>query len=229
MCAIKATLAMDNYKIDEDSLTLSMFARTCKKKNNRIYVRMPIKKNTLHLVLFELGRVHTKQYYLEIMYKTAYLFAYYGMLRVGELTTSEHVLRAKDVHSANNKARIKIILYSSKTHGRGDPPQQIDINACKDIFCPFLLAKEYSNLRPKYNTDSDQYFVFSDGSPLTSKLFRQTLRLCLSNLKLDSKCYDTHSFRIGRATDLRKEGHKVEEIKRQGRWKSNCVYKYLRE
>ena len=41
--------------------------------------------------------------------------------------------------------------------------------------------------------------------------------------------YDTHSFRIGRATDLSKGGRSLSKIKRAGRWKSNAVYNYLRD
>ena len=48
-------------------------------------------------------------------------------MHVGELTASPHVLHAKNIHIGTNKNKILLILYSSKTHGKANRPQEIKI------------------------------------------------------------------------------------------------------
>ena len=171
------------------------------------------------------------------------------MFRVGELSYSPHVIKARDVHIADNKLKVLIMLYSSKTHGRESLPQKIKIKndntvevvndstiQCmshskitrKKLLSPIYAINEYSNARGPRNTDTEQYFVFRDGSPVKPIHIRQVLRVIIKKLGLDAALYDTHSLRIGRATDLQKQKCSVEEIKVFGRWKSKTVYKYLR-
>ena len=83
-------------------------------------------------------------------------------------------------------------------------------------------------MRDPIGSPREQMFIFRDGTTLKSCHLRHTLRETLNKLGLDSTLYDTHSFRIGRATDLFKLGVNVDKIKELGRWKSNAVYKYLR-
>ena len=156
------------------------------------------------------------------------------MLRIGELTLSEHTIKAKDVHSAKNKDKVLLILRSSKTHTTRQRHKEITIkrpNRKKEgvtRFCPVELIIEYTEIRPPYENDNDPIFVFTDNSPLKSTHVRKTLRTALSNMSLIASNYDTHSFRIGRAIDLSKWGSTIEYIKKTGRWTSNAVYKYLR-
>ena len=65
--------------------------------------------------------------YKIILYRAIFMFLYYGLMRIGEVVKGPHVVKAKDVHLAENKSVILAILYSSKTHTRGDRPQKIKI------------------------------------------------------------------------------------------------------
>ena len=67
------------------------------------------------------------------------------------------------------------------------------------------------------------------GSPVKAEHTRKILKEAIKNINLDETLYDMHSLRIGRASDLIKCNHTVEEVKRLGRWKSNAVYKYIRD
>ena len=51
----------------------------------------------------------------------------------------------------------------------------------------------------------------------------------ISKLGLEDKLYGMHSFRIGRTSDLVKLKYSIDEIKLMGRWKSNVVFKYIRQ
>ena len=49
--AIKFTLKMDGYKWDNDKAKLSCLARGCKIINDKLKIRLPIRKNLLEMIL----------------------------------------------------------------------------------------------------------------------------------------------------------------------------------
>ena len=79
------------------------------------------------MLLFKLERHFGSQRYIEIMYKTLLILGYYGLLRVREMMSSPHCLKAKDVHVGQNKDKLLLVLHSSKTHSKNKAPQQIKI------------------------------------------------------------------------------------------------------
>ena len=244
--AIKHTLVNDGYEWDDKKVLLHSLTRACKLKNDIIQARFPIGCKLLELILFEVNRIFHQQTYLRILYKNILIIGYYGMLRIGELTQSEHVILAKDVHLALNKKKLLIVLYSSKTHGKESLPQKIKISGLDSYetttggkihlqhhsnqrcFCPFLLTSQYIKLRGEYESENEQFFVFADKSPVCATHVRKVLKDCIKNLNLNEKLYDCHSLRAGRATDMLKYQFSVDEIKKAGRWKSNAVFKYLK-
>ena len=226
--AVKATLTDDGYLWDDKLLLMSTFTKVCKLKNDVVQFRLPIQRSLLEQIFYELERKYEGQPYLEILYKVAFSLAYYGLMRISELC-GIHALKAKDIYKARQGDRYNIFLYTSKTHNTASPPQKIRIGKEHRKFCPVKILNLYVGLRKKYKNDKDPFLVFSDGStPLKEDNFRSILREMLTNLTLDGKMYNTHSFRIGRATDLLKRGLTVEKIKQIGRWKSNAVYQYFK-
>ena len=231
--AIKTTLVNDGYAWNDKLLILSTFVRACKLKHDRVLTRFPIQIGLLELLVLQMETRFETQAYLEALYKTAFVMGYYGLFRIGELTSSPHVLKAKDVHKERRAEKIKCVLHTSKTHGRGDRPQQIVIATDTYVkrrlqFNPVQITLNFLELRPPYIQDDEQFLVFSDNTPVRAEHVRNVLRNLLEKLNLEADLYDTHSFRIGRATDLLKFGAPIEQIKRLGRWKSNAVFDYLR-
>ena len=84
------------------------------------------------------------------------------------------------------------------------------------------------SLRKDYKNDQENFFIFKDKTPVAPYHVRTVLRKLLKTLNLESNYYDTHSLRIGRMSDLVKLGYSIEDVKRLGRWKSNAVYKYIK-
>ena len=220
---------------------LGALIRGCKLKNDSIKTRLPIHKHLLEAVLFEIKRMFggssNPQLYLELLYKAVFSTAYYGLMRIGEVALGDHTAQARDVHVGHNKEKILIMLYSSKTHGKESIPQKIKISGIASgnpssavkFFCLFKLIRRYANMRGSYHSDSEPFFVLSDGSPLQPQLLRKTLRHILgARLNLNASLYDFHSLRIGRTTDMFKMGYTIEQIRNAGRWKSNVVYKYVK-
>ena len=242
--AIKHTLKLDGYEWDDRKVLLSSLVRSCKLENDRVKTRLPIQKGLLELLLFELDRHFcrdSQQPYLNMLYRTMFCLAYYGMLRVGEITDSPHNVKACNIHVGDNKDKIQIVLYTSKTHGVESRPQKVKISAVEQymskqgmakiqprIFCPIKAVITYMSKRGAYLANEEAFFIMADRSPVKANQFRAVLRLLLDRLGLDSMLYDVHSFRSGRTCDLYKYGYSVEQIKILGRWKSNAVYRYLK-
>ena len=130
--AIKHILKLDGYVWNDRKALLSSLIRGCHLQNDTVKIRLPIQKGLFEMLLFELERlygVNNPQPHLEWMYKAMFSLAYYGMMRVGELTYSQHSLKAANTHVSHDKKKIMVTLYSSKTHDMGSRPQKIKIAA----------------------------------------------------------------------------------------------------
>ena len=198
-------------------------------------------------------RGKSQQPYLALLYQTIFLTSYYGLLRVGEVAESPHTIKAVDVHVADDKSKFLLILHTSKTHGKGNRPQKIRIQGIKHVqveledkictfsekldtsrhsnkkfFCPVDMLNKYVNKKGDPLTSDEALFTFADHSTVKPHQIRSVLRYCLGKLNLDASLYDTHSFRIGRASDLLKNNCSIDKIKQLGRWKSNAAFNYLR-
>ena len=186
----------------------------------------------------KVDKIHGAQPYLSVLYKTVLITGYYGLFCIGEITKGNHPIQARDVHIASNKQKILLMLRSSKTHDKNSPPQTVKITSLatskikegssSNTFCPYNLLWKFIAVRPKYTRDDEQFFIFRDGSPVTSVQVVSVLKRCLSNCRMTPVNYSGQSLRVGRAGDLLKLGVSVETIKNLGRWRSNAVYKYLK-
>ena len=235
--AIKKMLVNDGYPWQDEKVLVGALTKACKLINDRVHTRLPIQCSLLELILFEVQRKYSNQWYLQVMYKALFGVAYYGLMRVSEVTTSDHVMKAKNIHLARNKDKLMIKLYSSKTHTTGMKPQTIKVTAnqveksgcyAKRIFCPCQLVSDFMEIRGDYDNFQEQFFIFRDSTPVSPLHVRNLLKDCLSSLGLDHTLYGFHSFRVGRTTDLIKYNYSIEEVKRMGRWRSNTVYRYIK-
>ena len=237
--AIKKTMVMDGYDWNDKLVLVRSLARGCTIINDQVTTRLPIHCGLLEMILFEVQRIFTvkKQWYLETLYKSLFAMCYYGLMRIGEVTCSPHVLKAVHVHMAKNKNKLLLVLYSSKTHGKCNRLQKIKITANEldrsggyhqRHFCPFKLIRQFIYNRGDYKDECEQFFIFSDGTPVTANQVRGILKLVFKNIGLDGNLYRMHSFRICRTTDLIKYGYSIEEVKLLGRWRSNVIFKYIR-
>ena len=235
--AIKKILINDNYHWDDSLVLLNSLMKACQLKYDRLTTHLPIRTGLLEMILFETERICKKQWYLEVLYKTILLISFHGLLRIGEVTQGNHVIKAKDVHIGINKDKLLLMLYTSKTHTLGTKPQEIKIIANdsnyirfkkKHFFCPFKVTRSYINLRGAYEEDEEQFFIFKDRSPVKPHHVHSVLKQAIQNINLDSDLYNFHSLRIGMATEMIRVGCPIKLVKKLGRWKSNTVYKYIK-
>ena len=244
---LRAILKIDNIKLSPDSVLLTALTRACRKWNDKIRIILPIRKSVLLVLLITLDKVFddNPQPYLVSLYKAMFSTAYFGLFRIGEITQSPHVVKAKDVHIATNKNKIMMLLHSSKTHDKSSKPHIIKLvgqiiaesavpgssqntQSISSAVCPFRLLKDYLSHCKGYKSDTEQFFVFRDCLPVQPQQFRHMLQKLLKLARFESHRYNSSSFRAGRATDMMEAGVPIDTIQKLGRWKSTAMYTYLR-
>ena len=127
--AIKSVLKNNGVELNEDTYLINALTRSCRLINDHMRTRLPIRQGMLNILLRQLEMVFEAHPYLESLYKTIFASAYFGLLRVGELTKGNHPIKVKDVHIADNKEKILFILRTSKTHGTDVLPQTVKIES----------------------------------------------------------------------------------------------------
>lgn len=172
-------------------------------------IRKPITSAILKQLITSLNHT-TNSNFIRVMLRAMYLVAFYGMLRLGELTsvnsnTILHVEDVKFVYQADISDPVSFELQiSGYRHSKGRTViLLIEKNTNNGQECPVSSLKQYLNLR---GSNSGPLFSFMDGSPVTRAFFTQQLSLSLNWAGCNTKLYKTHSFRIGRATDLASQG-----------------------
>ena len=247
--AIKAVLKDDGEELNENVYLINALTKACRLNNDIVQTRLPIRKNLIKLLVNQIPKLFARpQPFLTLLYQTLLVTAYYGLFRIGEVTHSQHVILAKDVHIAQNKKKLMFVLHSSKTHWYDVKPQIVKISSTeqnnitpktnkgrkkkkslgKDNLCPFTLLQAYIQRRGTRKNDKEQFFIFSDGSPVLPRHARDILKEAIIGIGLDPELYEFHGIRGGRATDLAAMNVDLGTIKILGRWTSGAVFKSLK-
>ena len=224
-------LKTDGYPWDDSKAALNTITKSCKLISDTVKIRLPIQINLLEQLMFETNRKFDCQPFLNILYKTVLCIGYYRMMRIGEMASGTHPVRACDIHIARSKNKILLILRTSKLMVKSHylkKSRLLNQEAIDIFFCPFKLMRQFMVCRGGYEDNQEPLFVFSDGTPISPDHVRKVLRDLLKRLNLDPLLYDTTSLRSGQAVDMYKMGYSISEIKAKGRWKSNAVYCYLK-
>lgn len=243
---IKYILNLINIKVDTNCFKFAALVKAARYKNKKVQIRMPIKLRLLNRILDEVYKLPKlrDQPYLIALYRAMFAAAYYGLLRVSEITKSKHIIKSRDAHVARNKNRIQFRLWTSKNLKRGDWPQDVKIDGLHDCktcnpssklgrkdatkHCPVCIIKKYKNMRER-TPGEKQYFIFRTGIAVSATNFRSILKQILARIGVNHTIYNCHSFRQGRCCDLRRLGYSILDLKVVGRWRSNSVYNYLKD
>ena len=199
-------------------------------QGGEIQIRLPITIH--HMKLFHLLlSIPSTENYNSIMISAAMTLAFFGFLRLGELTCKskfnpEVHLTLWDVllTSSVNPASMTIRIKESKT----DPfriGQSITVEACNSPLCPVLAMKRYLSTR---KIDNGPLFVLSSGKPLTKQLLTSETRSLLQKSGFNAAHYAGHSYRNGAATTAAAAKLPSWLIKTLGRWTSDCYERYIK-
>ena len=95
--AVKHVLTVDGYHWNDQKILLNTLVNACKIQNDCIKAVLPIHVHLLEILLFEIDRKWNKSPFMQTLYKSAFLMAYYGLLRISEVAGT-HAVKAKNVH-----------------------------------------------------------------------------------------------------------------------------------
>ena len=186
--------------------------------------RLPITINILHQLLqalpFALPDNHN-----HILWRSIFLLAYHACLRAGELTQSKNLDNVLQLHQISVTPLQLTIQFTAYKHSQGRTPT-ITIHAqSPNTPCPVTSIRQYLSIRGQH---PGQLFLNPNFSPVTIQQFSSVLQTAATMSALPAHRYGTHSFRIGKATQMASDGHTDQAIQRAGRWKSSAYSKYIR-
>lgn len=154
---------------------------------------------------------------------------YAALLRICEVTysaKSKHNLKKNEVQLVQTQkaSYIRISMKTCKFSKGNLVPMRINPNPANPDVCPVRAFSAYLRLRP-----SSQYaFCAQTSAQITPKFVRQKMIALLKMAAQDSESFNTHSFRIGRATDMYRQGYSDLQIAKAGRWNTNAFLKYVK-
>ena len=199
-----------------------------------VSMRLPITNTLVRTLVDQLGQDRSLCSHDRRMFKAALLLAFNGFLRCAEFTSD-----AKDfdprfsatrssitIAYHNGKPVLEFLVKRSKTdpYARG---MKLYIGSTQVPYCPVVAMIEFL---PTSQPQSNQpLFVSASGVPLSRSWLTSKVRsLLLAAGIANAAEYSGHSFRIGAATSAAAAGAPEWQIRAMGRWKSDCVLRYIR-
>lgn len=188
--------------------------------------RAPVTKSILTAICQVLPQV-CYDTYETCIFKAIFSVAYFGLFRISELVASSanmlgHPIEHTDVSIRDDKYAV-IRLRHFKTNQRGNAVL-LKIPRETGPICPVVQLSNFLTVRP---TVSGLFFCHANQSPVTRSQVSAVLNKCIIKLGFTGM-YRSHSFRIGRATDLAAGGCNAQTVMKLGRWSSDSYRLYIR-
>ena len=159
--------------------------------------------------------------YLSHAFYVMYYLLYYLALRISEVlhysTKFNHALRREDIKLSN-----KLLTVTVRSGKHNVQPMNYEIN------CTHRLYWHLTQFLKNRGSGKGPLFCFQDGKVITRSFFTGRLKEDITALGLDAQDYNSHSFRIGRTSDLAVEGASDRQIALIGRWRSDAFRDYIR-
>ncbi len=157
--------------------------------------------------------------------------AFHLCARMGELTKTEstlkHVICLDQVHISSERA-VPVSLtvhFNTYKHMSADSTASTVVHATGLDTCPVSLLVAYVKMR---GTRQGPLYILNNGMPLHRSDTCKILKQCISALFLDPSLYNTHSLRVGGATEAALQGATDLQVRLMGRWNSPAYLKYIR-
>jgi integrase len=191
-------------------------------------IRSPISLDLLEKITAVLDKV-CKDKYEATLSATAFSIVFFGLLRVGEITSSRNQsfnnasLKLQDITVYEKSVELRIRWSKTDQKGRS---VKLCIPGNGKIYCPLELIKNYLLRRPCCS--SENLFIYFNHMPLTRYQFTSVLKKALNLFNIEKGHFRSHSFRIGGATELARQGVPEKEIMKLGRWQNFAYSSYIR-
>ena len=193
-------------------------------------LRLPITVPILNKITRALAHVASNIYHFRLI-QAMFLFAFSSLARCGEIALSgknkeKQLVQLEDVHIVFQNAspsKVEITFrYFKYNYGK---PHTLSFSHGNTIISPVHALVTYLKIR---GSQSGPLFLLASGVPVPRVIFDRYLKHCLIFCGFDPSRFKSHSFRIGKATELAQKGHSDAFIRLMGRWHSNAFHKYVR-
>ncbi|XP_077342712.1 uncharacterized protein LOC143987679 [Lithobates pipiens] len=188
--------------------------------------RRPVSFDLLGRLCDRLGLV-CFSVYERILFKAAFVLAFFGAFRIGELVSPSRKgqggLFFEDVVCGDDRVCTRI--RRSKTDQGGKGKKVVVFAIPGSGLCPVLVLREFLYVRPAC---PGPLLVHVNGEFVSRFQFVWVFRKCLRALGLGGEKFSSHSFRIGAATEAARWGLDEAAVKRIGRWESRRFKSYVR-
>ena len=187
----------------------------------------PIPLTTLHKLLDTLPSFVHSSYDLAA-FSALFLLTYYAALRAGEVVKSGpsgHFLLIDNVEILFTPTGRSVSL-TLPTYKHSKSPSHLLLKPTPHLpWCPVKSLLLYLRTRPPL---PGPLFLTRRHTPYSRATYAKILKKGLAAIGLPPDDYNTHSLRVGRASDLALSGASDATIRATGRWQSNAFLDYLR-
>ena len=200
----------------------------CRRSRGSKDKRAPITLSLLTDICYQLPSICYSSYEA-CLFQAVFTLAYFGLFRISELVSNSAISHANAVLKKDvvleSDGKIVVTLRVFKTNQMGQPViLKIPAESTSHI-CPVIAMQKYFQVRPSFE---GPLFIHSNGSPLSRGQFSAVLSKCIYNCRAYNGLFRSHSFRIGRATQLALMGVSGDVIMKLGRWNSDAYLGYIR-
>lgn len=188
--------------------------------------RRPVSFELLQELVEGLHRVCSSEYEVRL-FTVAFVLAFFGAFRIGELVSKNKRgvggLQFSDVTwSAEG---VQLFIGKSKMDQLGKGVAVSLFRAVPEAVCPVFTVQQFVKIR---GPALGAFFRHKDGSSLSRFQFLAIFRRSLAEAGRDVSQFNTHSFRVGAATEAARWGLSPQVVRRIGRWESDRFKLYVR-
>ena len=170
-----------------------------------------------------------------MLFRAMMSLMYFACLRIGEVAysdTMDHVLTLPQIEVQvdrnSGQAQALVIHFKSYKHSKQTNLPSLNIQAEPGkLFCPVQAVTQYLKVRPP--SMSGAIFLDKYGENITRSGFVVKLKSLVSMSRYCNLRINSHSFRVGRTTDMVMSGNYSDlYIQQIGRWSSEAYRRYVR-
>lgn len=159
--------------------------------------------------------------------------AFFGFLRIGEMTVPDGVSFNQQDHLSIgdisfDRSKNPSILFVVIKHSKTDPFRKgvtLTLGKTSNRLCPVIAMAAYLAER---GLSQGPLFRLQNGTALSRSIFVKEVQRGLQAVGLDKSKYNGHSFRIGAATTAAARGIEDSIIQILGRWESTAYLRYIK-
>ena len=218
---------INNWPDFSQAFIVKKLLEGCHRSRRTFDTRAPITMDMLKEICKLLPTICHDAYEYQL-FKAMFCLAYFGLFRVGELVSTKgqvNMLQSRDVTLDIPNKHVLISMSRFKTNQRGNPVI-LKLPCERDgSICPVHSLQKYLFYK---SSQTGPLFIHSNGAVATRYQFAAVLKKCIDRSQYNHSNVKTHSFRIGRATQLALMGLSESAIMKLGRWHSPAYNTYIR-